>query len=85
MALFGIGTIPVMFVTSVAGSFISLGVRQRLTKIIPLLAILLAVIFILRGLSLGIPYISPSQEKMMKNIPASQLNHDSLKTKDCCK
>ena len=85
MALFGIGTIPVMFITSVAGNFISLGVRQKLTKIIPALAIVLAVIFILRGLSLGIPFISPSQEKMMKNIPASQLNHDSLKTKDCCK
>lgn len=85
MALFGMGTIPVMFITSVAGNFISLGVRQRLTRIIPVLAIILAVIFILRGLSLGIPFISPSEEKMMKHIPASQLNHDSLKTKDCCK
>jgi len=85
MALFGIGTIPVMFITSVAGNFISIGVRQKLTKIIPALAILLAVIFILRGLSLGIPFISPSEEKMMKHIPSSQLNHDSLKTKDCCK
>lgn len=85
MALFGLGTIPVMFITSVAGNFISIGVRQKLTKVIPILAILLAVLFILRGMNLGIMYISPKTEKMMKVIPADQLNHDSLKTKDCCK
>lgn len=82
MALFGLGTIPVMFVTSVAGNFISLGVRQKLTKIIPVFAIILALLFILRGMNLGIMYISPKTEKMMKGIPAE---HDSLKTKDCCK
>lgn len=85
MALFGIGTIPVMFITSVAGNFISVGVRQKLTKIIPVLAIILALLFILRGMNLGIMYISPKTEKMMKVIPAEQMNHDSLKTKDCCK
>lgn len=85
MALFGIGTVPVMFITSVAGNFITTGIRHKVTKIIPALAILLAVLFILRGLSLGIPFISPSQEKVVKNLPASQINQDSLKTKDCCK
>ena len=85
MALFGLGTVPVMFITSVAGNFITTSIRQKVTKLIPALAIILAFLFILRGLSLGIPYLSPSQEKMMKNIPASQMNHDSLKTKDCCK
>lgn len=85
MALFGIGTIPIMFLTSVAGNFISIGVRQKLTKIIPVLAIILALLFILRGMNLGIMYISPKTEKMMKVIPSEQLNHDSLKTKDCCK
>jgi sulfite exporter TauE/SafE len=85
MALFGLGTIPVMFVTSVAGNFISIGIRQKLTKIIPFLAIILAILFILRGMNLGIMYISPKTEKMMNVIPSEQLNHDSLKTKDCCK
>jgi uncharacterized protein len=65
MALFGLGTLPVMFAASVAGNFISIGIRQKLTKVIPILAILLAVIFILRGLNLGIPYISPKSDKMM--------------------
>jgi len=74
-----------MFITSVAGNFISIGIRQKLTKVIPVLAVLLAVLFILRGMNLGIMYISPKTEKMMKVIPAEQLNPDSLKTKDCCK
>jgi len=85
MALFGLGTIPVMFLTSVAGNFISIGIRQKLTRIIPVLAIILALLFILRGMNLGIMYISPKTEKMMKVIPSEQMNHDSLKTKDCCK
>lgn len=85
MALFGLGTIPVMFVTSVAGNFISIGIRQKLTKIIPVLAILLAVLFILRGMNLGIMYISPKTEKMLKVIPAEQMKQDTMKAKDCCK
>jgi sulfite exporter TauE/SafE len=85
MALFGLGTIPVMFVTSVAGNFISIGIRQKLTKIIPVLAIILAVLFILRGMNLGIMYISPKTDKMMNGIPAEQMKQDTMKTKDCCK
>jgi uncharacterized protein len=80
MALFGLGTIPVMFVTSVAGNFISLGVRQKLTKIIPVFAIVLAMLFILRGMNLGIMYISPKTEKMMKVIPDEQIKHDTINT-----
>ena len=59
MALFGLGTVPVMLTASIAGNFINIKIRQRLTKIIPYLAVLLAILFILRGLNLGIPYISP--------------------------
>ena len=59
MALFGLGTFPIMLVASVAGKYISVGLRNRINKLIPALAVLLAIIFILRGLNLGIPYISP--------------------------
>lgn len=79
MALFGLGTVPVMFGTSVIGNFVNIKIRQKLTKLIPILAILLAVIFILRGLNLGIKYISPKTEKMMKMSVI-----DSQNKKDCC-
>lgn len=59
MILFGFGTFPAMFLASVFGKFINLGIRIKLRKATPYLALLLAVIFILRGMNLGIPYISP--------------------------
>ncbi len=59
MMMFGIGTIPAMFAASLFGKFISLNVRRKISKAIPALAVLLAIIFILRGLNLGIPYLSP--------------------------
>lgn len=59
MILFGFGTFPAMFAMSVFGKFINLGIRKKLTKAIPVFAILLAGLFILRGMSLGIPYLSP--------------------------
>jgi uncharacterized protein len=59
MILFGLGTVPAMFAASVFGKFINIGIKTKLRKAIPVLAILLAFIFILRGLNLGIPYLSP--------------------------
>jgi len=59
MALFGLGTFPIMFATSVFGKVINFNLRKRINKLIPFLAVVLAVLFILRGLNLGIPYLSP--------------------------
>jgi sulfite exporter TauE/SafE len=64
MALFGFGTIPVMLSVALAGNFISLKVRNLIGKLTPYLVITLGVLFILRGLSLGIPYISPKAEAL---------------------
>ena len=76
MFLFGLGTIPAMFGTTLAGNIISTTVRQKLSKIIPFFAVIIAVLFILRGLSLGIPYISPKSEKInnMLNKQNEQMN-----------
>ena len=59
MILFGLGPVPAMFAASVFGKFINLGIRTKIRKAVPALAILLGVIFVLRGMNLGIPYISP--------------------------
>ena len=64
MALFGIGTVPVMFAMNIAGTMVSLGLRKVVNKLTPYVIILLGVLFILRGLSLGIPYISPKAEAL---------------------
>lgn len=59
MILFGLGTFPAMFAATIFGKFINLNIRRKLTKAVPVFAIVLAVLFILRGMALGIPYISP--------------------------
>jgi sulfite exporter TauE/SafE len=64
MALFGAGTIPVMLAVSLAGTMISFKLRVFVNKLSPYVIVLLGVLFILRGLSLGIPYISPKAEAL---------------------
>lgn len=63
MMAFGLGTLPVMALTMAFGKFISLNFRQKLNKITPYFIMLVAVLLILRGLNLGIRYVSPAQEK----------------------
>ena len=59
MAFFGLGTIPLLFAFSVFGRFVGVGVRRKFTKLIPVFVVVLGILFILRGMNLGIPYISP--------------------------
>lgn len=59
MALFGLGTIPLMMVFSVSGNALPVSWRIKLNKVAPYMAGCLAILFILRGLNLGIPYVSP--------------------------
>lgn len=59
MILFGIGTFPTMFAATLFGKFINLNIRRKITKSIPALALVLGLLFIVRGMALGIPYLSP--------------------------
>lgn len=62
MILFGLGTIPLMLGISFFGNP-DLKLRSYVRKLIPALTIILALLFIARGLNLGIPYISPELNK----------------------
>jgi hypothetical protein len=35
--------------------------KQRIRKLIPVFVVIIGVLFILRGMGLGIPYVSPKQ------------------------
>jgi len=59
IVFFGLGTVPAMLVTSLAGNLISFNIKKKFAKIVPVFAVILAVIFVLRGMNLGIPYLSP--------------------------
>lgn len=64
MVCFGLGTIPLMFASVLAGNAVSIQTRQKILKFLPYLMILLGILFILRGLNLDIPYISPALESL---------------------
>ena len=73
MFFFGLGTIPMMFTVSMIGQFLTIKVRSSINKLFPVFAIIIGCLFILRGLNLGIPYVSP------------QLSNDQQIVKECCK
>ncbi|NNK82410.1 MAG: sulfite exporter TauE/SafE family protein [Flavobacteriaceae bacterium] len=60
MLAFGIGTIPLMTLTIYISRFLSGKVRNYIQRIIPIFVVIIGILFILRGLGLGIPYISPA-------------------------
>ena len=72
MFAFGLGTFPVMFALSISRNFISLGFRNKIRKTIPVFISIMALLFILRGMNLGIPYISP------------ELSKTQCEAKSCC-
>lgn len=63
MLLFGLGTIPAMMAVSFAGQYIKLEWRNKMRSVVPVFVGLMAVVLILRGMNLGIPYISPQMSK----------------------
>jgi len=64
MAIFGLGTIPMMSAAILLGNFVSVPFRAKIQKAIPVFVVIIGLLFILRGLGLGIPYISPSDAKL---------------------
>jgi sulfite exporter TauE/SafE len=59
MALFGIGTMPIMLSFLLMAKQFSFSFKRTIQKITPYLMMLMAVLLIVRGLGLSIPYVSP--------------------------
>src|SRR6478672_1701761 len=60
MFSFGLGTFPTMLAAVFFGSFVNQQIRSRLRRLIPIFLFVMAALLIMRGMNLGIPYISPS-------------------------
>ncbi|WP_142783612.1 sulfite exporter TauE/SafE family protein [Changchengzhania lutea] len=60
MAVFGLGTVPLMTTAIYFSHFLKGTARQKIQKAIPVFVVFIGALFILRGLGLGIPYISPA-------------------------
>lgn len=62
MAAFGLGTFPAMIAVTLIRDRISIRFRERIRRTIPVFVGMMAILLILRGMNLGIPYISPTIE-----------------------
>jgi sulfite exporter TauE/SafE len=88
MMLFGLGTIPMLLTISLAGNIMSQAIRRKINKLIPVMVVVVGLLFILRGLSLGIPYLSPEKQRIEQKFEKSlEKNTSSLVQEpkgDCC-
>ena len=75
MFIFGLGTIPLMTTAIYFSRFISGVVKKRIQKAIPVFVVIIGLLFILRGLGLGIPYLSPPPVTDMASGNMECVNH----------
>jgi sulfite exporter TauE/SafE len=62
MTFFGIGTAPALLLVAMGGQLMSYPVKQKLQRVLPLFIFGMGIVLILRGMNLGIPFISPHIE-----------------------
>lgn len=72
MAAFGLGTLPIMWSIAFFGNYVGVSVRQKIRRAYPFMMALMACLLILRGMGLGIPYVSP------------ELNTQKTEVHGCC-
>ena len=57
---FGLGTLPAMLSITFIRDYIGIRFRNGVRRMVPVFVAMMAVMLILRGMNLGIPYVSPS-------------------------
>ena len=71
MLLFGLGTVPMMSMVVLITNLVSIPIRNTIQKVIPVLAVCIGILFIIRGLGLNISYVSPSTMSLFVQSEAS--------------
>jgi sulfite exporter TauE/SafE len=56
---FGLGTVPLMSAVAIGGARLSCRLRTRLRYAAPAISLVIATLFLLRGLTFAIPHVSP--------------------------
>jgi len=75
MFFFGLGTFPLMFLITWVGNRVKPKTRHFIyKKATPVIAIALACVFIVRGLNLNIPYLSPKITKSGTQIECCEVD-----------
>ena len=73
MVLFGLGTVPLMTSAVYFSGFLKGVARKKIRTLIPVFVVFMGLLFILRGLGLGIPYVSP--EPVVEMVSATTECH----------
>ena len=68
MLFFGAGTFPAMIAAVFFGSHFNQHLRLKLRNAIPVFLFIMGVLLVLRGLNLGIPFISPALPESLKGV-----------------
>ncbi len=83
MFYFGIGTVPIMYAVAFFGQFITLKYRNHIRKAMPVVVTVMAIMLIVRGLNLGIPYLSPAFEKESHEVTCCEKPHSNKAEIEC--
>ena len=59
MAFFGLGTMPALIMVAIGGQYFGIVFRKKIQSLLPVIIFSMGVLLILRGMNLGIPYVSP--------------------------
>ncbi len=75
MVFFGLGTVPLMTSAIYLGNFLKGTIRKQILKVVPIFVVIIGLLFILRGLGLGIKYISPSNQVAVEQVSSQHACH----------
>lgn len=77
MYAFGLGTVPMLVSITVLKSRISFLRGGQLKKLVPVMMFVFGCLFVLRGMNLGVPYLSPKVEVEKHEIKSCCSKHKS--------
>lgn len=83
MIAFGLGTLPSMIAVGFAAGKINGALRTKLNATVPYMLTLVGFLIILRGMNLGIPFISPKAEMVTSHNKQTESTKPALKM-ECC-
>lgn len=76
MGLFGLGTLPFMFFVVLVGNLMTNTFRAKVLQFVPVMMLVLGGLFIVRGLEMGIPLLSPKKEVLQVKHNNSNQHHN---------
>lgn len=85
MAIFGLGTLPSMIFAAYSAAKLTPAFRSKLNRFVPVILTFVGTLIIIRGLNLGIPYISPKivADKTEKNTSLPKILKPEMEM-SCC-